>query len=157
MRIPMGQKQRRFWLFCNFPMVFLPTSIRVEDLKDPAQLLLRSAHHHRKLRLNRHYSFQSSFPSYHQHCDDIIVKITVMFSWKSMLPLLSSSNIPYTESHKMPPCVTTIIAIMFFYIINKILLHSNAQPPSRQRTASSRSLLWDISPWTWGDRLASFN
>ena len=42
-------------------MIFLPTSIRVEDLKDPAQLLLRSAHHHRKLRLYTLYFFQSSF------------------------------------------------------------------------------------------------
>ena len=63
-------------------------------------------------------SSRALFPSYHQHCDDIIIMITVMFSWKSMLPLLSSSNIPYTESHKMPPCVTIIIAFMLFYIIN---------------------------------------
>ena len=49
--------------FSNFPTIFLPTSIRVEDLKDPAQLLLGSAHHHRKLRLNTLYFFQSPFPS----------------------------------------------------------------------------------------------
>ena len=101
-------------------------------------------------------SFRAPFPSYHQHCDNVIVKITVMFSWKSMLPLLSSSNIPYTESHKMPPCVTTIIAIIFSTLSTFFLL-SNASPPSRQRTASSRWLLLDISPWTWGDRFASLD
>ena len=45
-----------FVLFALFSSHFLYlsiiTSIRVKDLKDPAQLLFRSAHHHGKLRLN---------------------------------------------------------------------------------------------------------
>ena len=142
--------------FSNFPTIFLPTSIRVEDLKDPAQLLLGSAHHHRKLRLNTLYFFQSPF--------SLISSTLWQCNCQNYSHVLLKVHAPTIVLVEHPVHRVTQDASLcdnnhchhFFHIINIFLL-SNASPPSRQRTASSRWLPLDISPWTWDDRFASLN
>ena len=111
-----------FTLHSSYPSQILPpsesnfTSIRVKDLKDPAKFLLRSAHQHGKLCLNAGIIKTTIIRII------MILAITVIFSAKSMLPLLSSSNMLYTESHKMPPYIKMVTIVMINIVINIIIL-----------------------------------